>query len=141
MYSADKQDKFIELRARGWSLGHIATELDVSKRTLVDWNREFAKDVQSLRALELELLKEKILATHEEKVNRLTRLQKDIDDELANRTLKFIDTERLFRLSVELRQEIERLVRDKESRQESPHLSANLVSRGTIPATIGTPQS
>ncbi len=134
MYSADKQDRFIELRAQGWSLGHIATELDVSKRTLVDWNREFAKDVQSLRTLELELLKEKILATHEEKVNRLTRLQKDIDDELANRTLKFIDTERLFRLSVELRQEIERLVRDKDSPQQSSHLSAHGVSKGTIPA-------
>ena len=76
MYNADKQDKFIELRAQGWSLNHIATELDVSKRTLVDWNREFAKDVQSLRALELELLKEKIVASHEENVNRLTRLQK-----------------------------------------------------------------
>jgi len=141
MYSADKHDKFIELRAQGWSLGHIATELDVSKRTLVDWNREFAQDVQSLRALELELLKEKILASHEENLNRLTRLQKDIDDELANRTLKFVDTEKLFRLSIELRQEIERLVRDKDSQRDSSHLSANGVSRGTIPATIGTPQS
>jgi len=46
MYNADKQDKFIELRAQGWSLNHIATELGVSKRTLVDWNSEFAKDVQ-----------------------------------------------------------------------------------------------
>ena len=139
MYTVDKQDKFIELRAQGWSLGHIATELAVSKRLLVDWNREFADQIQSLRALELDMLKEKILATHEETLNRLTRLQKDIDDELANRTLKFVDTEKLFRLSIELRQEIERLVRDKDSQQDSSHLSANGVSRGTIPATNGTP--
>ena len=141
MHPQTTKNQFIELRAQGWSLGHIATELNVSKRTLVDWNREFAQDVQSLRALELELLKEKILASHEENLNRLTRLQKDIDDELANRTLKFVDTEKLFRLSIELRQEIERLVRDKDSQRDSSHLSANGVSRGTIPATIGTPQS
>ena len=46
MYTEDKIEQFIELRARGWSLGHIATELDVSKRTLVDWNREYAKEVE-----------------------------------------------------------------------------------------------
>src|SRR5436190_11856669 len=101
MYSEEKIDKFLELRARGWSLGHIATELDVSKRTLVDWNREFSKEVQSVRNLELELLKEKIIASREEELNHLNRLQKDIADELGNRTLKFIDTEKLFRLSVD----------------------------------------
>jgi len=69
-------------------------------------------------------------------VNRLTRLQKDIDDELANRTLKYVDTEKLFRLSVELRQEIERLVHAKD--QPSSPLSANGISRGTVPATNGT---
>jgi len=49
MYTRDNQDKSIELRAQGWSLRHIATEIRVSKRTLVDWNREFASDIQSLR--------------------------------------------------------------------------------------------
>ena len=77
MYTEEKIDKFIELRARGWSLGHIATDLDVSKRTLVDWNREYAKDVQSVHALELELLKEKIIASREEQLDHLHRLQKD----------------------------------------------------------------
>jgi len=32
MYTEAKIEKFLELRARGWSLGHLATELDVSKR-------------------------------------------------------------------------------------------------------------
>ena len=57
-------DKFIELRAQGWTLAHIATELHVSKRTLVDWNREYAADIQSLCTAELELLQEKFAATY-----------------------------------------------------------------------------
>ncbi len=38
MHIQDTQDKFVELRAQGWTLAHIATELHVSKRTLVEWN-------------------------------------------------------------------------------------------------------
>jgi len=107
MYSRDAQDKFVELRAQGWTLPHIATELHVSKRTLVDWNREFAADVKSMRALELELLKEKFLASREEDLNRLARLKKDVDDELSGRTLKFLSIEKLFRLSLDLGQQIQ----------------------------------
>src|SRR5436190_21122897 len=85
MYTEEKIDKFLELRARGWSLSHIATELDASKRTLVDWNREYAQDLESFRTLERELLKEKFIASREEELNNLHRLQKDIADELGNR--------------------------------------------------------
>src|SRR5881397_2747661 len=109
MHTEETIDKFVELRAQGWSLGHIAGELHVSKRTLVDWNREFASDIHAMRAVEQQLLQEKFLATREEEMNRLLRFQKDIDDELANRTLKFIDTEKLFRLSVQVRQEIKQM--------------------------------
>ncbi len=138
MYTQDAQDKFVELRAQGWSLGHIATEIHVSKRTLVDWNREFAADIQSFRTVEHQLSQEKFLSTREEELNRLLRLQKDIHDELANRTLKFIDTDKLFRLSIELRQEIQRVVGDQNAHEESADPVANGHPTGLLPATNGT---
>src|ERR1043166_4846748 len=138
MYTEEKVDKFIELRARGWSLGHIATELDVSKRTLVDWNREYTKDVESFRALERELLKERFIASREEELNHLHRLQKDITDELANRRLKYIETEDLFRLSVDLRGEIERLLHANDSGKESSDPSLNGHDRNVTPVNNGT---
>src|SRR2546430_385433 len=95
MYTPDAQEKFVELRAQGWSLAHIATELHISRRTLVEWNREFADDIQAFRVVEQELLQEKFAATREEELNRLIRLQKDIYDELSNQTLKFIPIEKL----------------------------------------------
>ena len=138
MYPDERIDKFIELRARGWSLGHIATDLDVSKRTLVDWNREHAKEVQSVHALELELLKEKIIASREEQLDHLHRLQKDIADELGSRRLKYIETEDLFRLSLDLRGEIERLHHLKDSDEESSSPSPNGLARSTTPVNNGT---
>jgi hypothetical protein len=140
MYTSEKRDKFVELRAQGWSLSHIATELDITKRTLVEWNRDLATEVQSLRTLEFELLQEKILASREEELNRLYRLQKDIADELGNRRLKYIDTEKLFRLSLDLRQEIERLLNAKASLDSDSAESANGHPRGVFPATNGTSQ-
>ena len=129
MHIEAKQDKFIELRAQGWTLGHIATELGVCKRTLVDWNREFTSDIKSLRAMKLGLLKEKIIASRDEELDRLMRLQNDIADELGNRTLKYIETEKLFRLSVELRQEIQRMVHQGEKESSAPAANGHLATR------------
>src|SRR4029077_1706749 len=118
-------DKFVELRARGWTLPHIATELHVSVRTLGDWGREYAADIQALRAAELELRKEKFLASREEDLNRLARLKKDMDDELANRTLKFVPIEKLFRLTTELGQQIREALEDTaEGQSPGPALSS-----------------
>jgi hypothetical protein len=114
MHTEAARDKFVELRAQGWTLGHIATEIRVSKRTLVDWNAELAAEVQSLRAYELDLLKEKFLASREEDLNRLTRLQKDVEDELAGRPLKHLPFETLFKLAADLRKQIHELSEEPE---------------------------
>jgi hypothetical protein len=50
MHSNDIKDKFLELRANGVSLARIATDIHVSQRTLVDWNRQLALDIRALRA-------------------------------------------------------------------------------------------
>jgi transcriptional regulator with XRE-family HTH domain len=135
MCTVDKQDRFIELRAQGWTLSHIATDLGVSKRTLVEWNSHFAAEVKALRTMELELLQEKVAASREVELARLNRLQNDIGDELAGRGLKYIETEKLLRLSVDLRQEIERLLDPKGGPSE-----ATALARAVVPATNGTPQ-
>ena len=128
----------MDLRAQGWSLGHIATEIHVSKRTLVEWNREFAADIQSIRTAELELLKEKIIASREEELDRLARLRKDVSDELANRTLKFVPIEKLFHLSVELREEMEQVRLNDGAAEPSCRPETNGSLRAGAPATNGT---
>ena len=138
MHPNETKDKFIELRAQGWSLPRIATELHVSKTTLVEWNREFASDIQSLRAAELELLKEKMIASREEELDRLARLRKDVNDELAHRTLRLIPIEKLFHLSIELREEMEHPRLNDDPQEQSCRPEANGHSRAELPATNGT---
>src|SRR3954467_10420626 len=102
-------NQFIDLRSQGFSLSRIADQLGVSKRTLIDWNREHQADITALRALELEAFHEKILASHEQELSRLAACQSKIDEELAKRFLETLSTDKLFRLSLLVRREIRNL--------------------------------
>jgi len=106
MYDADTKQQFLELRAKGWSLGRIAERLKVAQRTLVDWNRQEHEQIRTLRAIELEALQEKILATREQELTRLKLELDRLETELAKRTVEYVSTENLYRLSALLRSEI-----------------------------------
>jgi len=51
--------RFIHLRAQCLSFARIATELNVSKPTLINWGRQFQFEIQNLRSVETEALAEK----------------------------------------------------------------------------------
>ena len=106
MYPTETKTKFIELRAQGLSLARISSKLGVCKRTLVDWHRDCQPEISSLRAVELEALHERLLASHETEVTRLAGLQKKLETELARRTLEFTSTERLFQLDALVRRQL-----------------------------------
>jgi hypothetical protein len=109
MYDTDTKGQFIELRAKGWSLARIAERLKVAQRTLVDWNRQEQEQIRGLRAIELEALREKILATREKELTRLKQELDRLDAQLAKRTVEFVSTENLYRLSALLRGEIRKI--------------------------------
>jgi orotate phosphoribosyltransferase-like protein len=109
MHSTDTKNRFLELRAQGWSLARIADHLNVSKRTLVDWNQHSQTELRILRSVELEALHEKLLASHEAELTQLTVHLKRIEDELNKRELQFVSTENLFRLAGQLRQQLQQL--------------------------------
>ena len=106
MHSTDTKSQFLELRAKGWSLARIAERLSVGQRTLVDWNRQHRSELAILRAVEVEALQEKILASHESELSRLTHHLNRIEDALAERKLSCLDTETLFKLAARLRVEL-----------------------------------
>ena len=141
MYASEKIDKFIELRAQGWSLNHVASELRVAKRTLVEWSREQAAQIKSLRTLLQETAQEKLAASREEELARLLRTQKDVEDELASRSLYRLPLDKLFGVAAELRQEIRSLRQEMDLAEQSGlgDPNANGHPRGIVPATNGTP--
>ena len=108
MHSEKTIEQFIELRAQGWTLRHLARSLHVCQRTLIDSNREYADEITALRDTELAAAREKFLLSSEEMLNRLARLHKDVEDELAHRSLGTVATDKLFRIAADLRREIQK---------------------------------
>jgi hypothetical protein len=107
MHSTDSKSRFIELRAQGWSLARIAAHLDVAKRTLVDWNQHAQDEIRALKAVELEALQEKLLASHEAELTQINAHRQRVETELAGRTLEIVSTENLYRLASQLRRQLQ----------------------------------
>jgi hypothetical protein len=66
MNRTDTQSEFLKLRAKHWGRGAHAAHLNVSPRTVVEWNLQMRDEIATLRALDLEALQEKLLASHEQ---------------------------------------------------------------------------
>ena len=109
MYDTETKSQFVELRAKRWSLNRIARRLKIAKRTLVDWNRQEHEQIRTLRAIEWETLQEKILATGEQELVRLKKELDRLEAELAKRTVQYVSTENLYRLSALVRAEIRKV--------------------------------
>ena len=101
-----------------------APGLKVSPRTLVDWNRQSQAKIHVLRAVELEALQEKVLATHEQELTSLMQHLRRLEEEAATRKLQFVETKDLYRLSSLVRAEIRKLRLEPELDEAVPSPAA-----------------
>ncbi len=106
MHDVQIQNRFVELRSQDWSFARIAAELNVSKTTLIAWSRKFQFDIQNLRVIELEALREQLLRSRTERARALAVQLQAVETELAKRDLGTVPTGRLFALAESLRRQI-----------------------------------
>ena len=81
----------------------------MAQRTLVGWNRQEHEQIRTLRAIELEALQERLLATREQELTRLKAELDRLEAELAKRKMEYVSTENLYRLSALVRGEIRKV--------------------------------
>ena len=93
-----KQKRFIELRATGMSYQKISEELNVSKRTLINWGKDLSYEISNAHALELEALQDEYYMLKERRIKLFGEKLKAISEEIENRDLSDIQTEKLFDL-------------------------------------------
>ena len=92
--------RFIDLRAQGLSYDKIARDLEVSKQTLINWSKECATEIANLKAIEMESLQERYYLTKSKRIEFLGKSLAAVQDELENRDLKQVPTEKLFDLFI-----------------------------------------
>ena len=92
------KEKFIELRAKGYSFDKIAKQTGKAKQTLIDWSRELQEEVANRKALELESLYERFYLLKEQRVESFGSLLLRIREELEKRDLSDIPTDKLLEI-------------------------------------------
>ena len=96
MHLNETKDKFIELRAKGWSYGRIAEHLNISKGTAHTWAAQFSHDIQTRRAIELEAIQERVLTSYEQDLTYLAEELKRVQQVLRERDYGYVDTQQLY---------------------------------------------
>ena len=108
MKDQETVQKFIDLRAQGWSFARIATELGVAKSTLTEWSRKFRFEINNRRAIELDDLLDRSLGSVQSRVAALSEKLAWTENELRQRSLTDVSTQQLYAIAASLRRQIER---------------------------------
>ena len=110
MKNFDTREKFIELRAQGYSFDKISKILGIAKQTLIDWSKEYENEIANLKAMNLELLQEKYFLTKKQRLETFGTLLSNLKKEIIKRDLTEITTDKLLDLflkySTEIKKEI-----------------------------------
>jgi len=97
-YNIHDKEKFIELRAKGYSFDKIAQELGKAKQTLIDWSKELQDEIANVKALELEALYERYYLLKESRLQTFGEMIIKIKAEIEKRQLSDVPTDKLLDL-------------------------------------------
>ena len=106
----ETKERFIELRAKGWSFDKIAKEIGKAKQTLIDWSKELQDEIANRKALELEALYETYYLQRESRLQTFGAMLTKIKKEVESRDLSDVPTDKLLDLflkyNTQIREEI-----------------------------------
>ena len=129
MEATELKERFIELRAKGWSFDKIAKELGKAKQTLIDWSKELQDEIANRKALELEALYESYYLLKENRLQTFGAMITKIKEEVERRNLSDVPTDKLLELLLkynsQVKEEIvepiykssQELIEDKQDRE------------------------
>ena len=98
MDTTELKERFIELRAKGWSFDKIAKETGKAKQTLIDWSKELQDEIANRKALELEALYESYYLLKENRLQTFGEMLTKIKTEVERRDLSDVPTDKLLDL-------------------------------------------
>ncbi len=109
--TAEEAEKFIELRARGYSFDRIAEETGTSKPTLLKWSKEYGRELGEAQYFELQALLQQYGLMRKNRVEGVSILLQAVIEEMkkraGNESLSRLPTDKLFALYLSLEGRLE----------------------------------
>jgi hypothetical protein len=106
----EQKEKFIQLRAKGFSYDRIAEELEVSKNTLLKWNGEFLEEIAEAEFHEFDNLLNQYEVHRKKRFEKNCKLLNAVYAELEKRAdnLQKLSTQDLAKLAENLESKLEK---------------------------------
>ena len=97
MNKQEKKEQFLELRIGGETFEKIASKLDVSKQTLINWSKdlEIKEAIDIARSVRYQALLNQYEATKRDKIEFYSSLSQKVKNELCNIDLSKVRAEKL----------------------------------------------
>lgn len=103
----EKKNNFILLRAKGKSYTEITKELEISKGTCTEWEKELKQQIADKKAEELESLYNCYYMTKEAKIKELGETLKKIDKAIEQADFSNTSTEKLLELKLKYQEALQ----------------------------------
>jgi len=129
------------LRAQGKSLASIAETVGVRRQTVANWLKEHQEEVENLKELALDELREACRMTKQTRIERLSARLEQITAELETRDFSDVPTVKLVELELKTRAELakefaephirsEQQLRDAKANRTAPLIAPELFPKG-----------
>lgn len=109
MRELEDRKRFIELRAKDYSLEKIAKEIGVSRQTLANWEKAHEEEIWSLHSMALDALEEEYWMKRKGRIELIGTSLRRVKDELERRDLSDVPTVKLVELELKLMAELKQL--------------------------------
>ena len=105
--SEQKKQKFMQLRVmQGKSYDTISKELKISKQTCINWSVELKNEIKNIQSAKYDALIEELEISHFNRLKLLGSIYKKIEKEIQNRIFTEVPTDKLVKLLIELKTQI-----------------------------------
>ena len=121
-YKGDKQQQFVELRARGATYGQMVDILHCSKSTLVAWNKEMADEIAERKAMTKNDILYDYQVARDNRLRYFAKLYRDIKNELARRTLRDVPSDKLYAMLEKCSKHIDELSGEKREDKQNMNI-------------------
>ncbi len=100
------KEKFIQLRAEGYSFDRIGKEISVSKPTLMKWEGELKTKISEATFIRYMALAEEFQIVKQERIKRLAKLLRKVEVELEKRTFGNVTDDKLLAIALTVQERI-----------------------------------
>lgn len=126
MKSIETKEKFLILRAKGYSYNRLAKELKTSKTTLISWAKEMNIELKNAIQYEKDQIIEKYKMSQNHRMEKIFKLHQKLMNELEKRSFENIPTIKLIKMSLVLNNITNNIFTPVENLSEKNSLDFNM---------------